>query len=74
METIGDLNTVRAKVILAGYHSLSAWAREHGYLPVTVRWVVRNWGHRIDPPHGGIGRQIMSDLRATLGAPKAEAA
>lgn len=66
MKAIGDINTVRARVILAGYRSVSAWARVHGYLPVTVRRVIYDWGQRTDIPHGGIGRQVMSDLRMTL--------
>jgi len=66
MQTIGDMNTVRAQVMLRGYRSLAAWAVAHGYLPVTVRRVVYDWGQRPDRPHGGIGRQVILDLKKTL--------
>lgn len=71
MNTIGDMNTVRAQLMLAGYRSLAAWAKAHGYLPVTVRRVIYDWGQRPETPHGGIGRQVMRDLRATLGVREA---
>jgi len=63
---IGDMNTVRAKLLLAGWFSVSQWARAHGYLPVTVRRVIYDWGTKGVEPLGGIGRQIMADLRRTI--------
>lgn len=65
---IGDRTEVRGRLALAGYRSLAEWARQHGYAPVTARAVVYAWGERTDRgPHGGIARQVMADLRATLG-------
>ena len=47
--------------------SLRGWAIARGYPPPTVYSVVRRWGQRTDrKPHGGIGRQIMADLRREL--------
>ena len=66
MEAIGDMNTVRAKLLMRGWRSLSAWAIAHGYLPVTARRAVYDWGMRTERPHGGINRQIIADLRKTL--------
>lgn len=71
MQTIGNMHTVRAQVMLAGYRSLAAWAKAHGYLPVTVRRVIYDWGQRPEQPHGGIGRQVMRDLKKTLGVREA---
>lgn len=67
MKPIGDTNTVRAKLLMAGWRSLSAWAIAHGYMPKTVWRAVADWGQRTDRPLGGINRQIMRDLRRTLG-------
>ena len=48
--------------------SVPAWARAHGYQPRTVYQVIERWAHRTDrPPHGGMARQIIADLRAELG-------
>lgn len=46
--------------------SLRRWALERGYPPRTAYIVVQRWGHRIDRPLGGVGRQIMADLRREL--------
>ena len=47
--------------------NLRSWALEKGYHPRTVSIVVQRWGQRTDrKPHGGIGRQIMADLRREL--------
>lgn len=67
MKPIGDMNAVRAKLLLAGWRSLSAWAAAHGHNPKTVWRTVTDWGRREDRPLGGINRQIMRDLRRTLG-------
>jgi hypothetical protein len=49
--------------------SLHAWSLAHGYRPGTVTAVVSRWGWRPDQiPHGGIARQVMADLNATIGA------
>lgn len=69
MTPIGDINTVRAGLLLRGWRSVSHWAQAHHYLPVTVRRTVYWWGTRSQMPHGGIGRQIMADLRSTLDMP-----
>lgn len=66
MKPIGDVNEVRAKLLMRGWRSLSAWAVAHGYLPGTVRRAVYDWGPRAERPWGGINRQIMADLRKTL--------
>lgn len=67
MEAIGEMTQVRGKLALAGYRSVRSWADRHGYKAVTVRRVIYDWGCRSDrEPHGGIARQVMSDLRRTL--------
>ena len=66
MKPIGDMTTVRAKLMLRGWRSLSAWAVAHGYLPVTARRAIYDWGQREERPLGGINRQIMASLRRTL--------
>ncbi len=67
MKRLGTVTEVRGRLALKGYRSLSAWARAHGYLPVTVRRAVYDWGERDDrEPLGGIKRAIMRDLRRTL--------
>ena len=70
METrpLGDMRAVRARLVNAGYPSVRAWAQAHGYLPVTVRRTIHWWGMRTDQPLGGIGRQIIADLRKTVDA------
>lgn len=66
---VGDLRTVRAKLVLAGWPSMKAWAEAHGYKRVTVSFAIRSWGMRTDrTPHGGLARAVMADLRRTLGA------
>lgn len=67
MKPIGDMNTVRARLLMAGWRSLSAWAVAHGYSQKTAWRAVKDWGLRADRPLGGINRQIMSDLRKTIG-------
>ena len=64
--TVGTPEEVRARLQALGWRDLSHWARAHGYRPGTVRMVLARWGTRADRPHGGIGRMIMRDLRATL--------
>lgn len=72
MKKLGDMNEVREKLRARGWSSVAAWARAHGYLPVTVRRTVYDWGGRADrDPLGGIGRQIVRDLRRTLGEQEA---
>ncbi|MFZ5510871.1 hypothetical protein [Thermomonas sp.] len=66
MRPIGDINTVRARLLMRGWRSVAAWAEAHGYLPVTVRRTIYQWGERPQAPHGGVGRQIMADLQKTL--------
>jgi hypothetical protein len=67
MKQLGDMNEVKTKLQARGWSSVAAWARAHGYLPVTVRRTVYDWGRRVDrDPLGGIGRQIIRDLRRTL--------
>ena len=64
---VGDVITVRGKLALLGWPSMRVWARAHGYPHGTVRQTVYRWGMRDDrPPHGGIARAVMRDLRNTL--------
>lgn len=74
MKPIGDMNTVRAKLMLRGWRSLSAWASAHGYLPGTALRAVHDWGQCSDRPWGGINRQIIADLRKTIDDVDEEAA
>lgn len=70
MKAIGTTDEVKARLMLRGWRSMSAWARENGYLPVTVRMAVSIWGLRTDKePHGGLNRQIIKKLRADLARP-----
>jgi hypothetical protein len=67
MDEIGDMNQVRERLAQAGYGSVAEWAERHGHRPGTARVVVRRWGRRADRmPHGGLARQILADLQATL--------
>ncbi|MCU0963576.1 MAG: hypothetical protein MUF08_00630 [Burkholderiaceae bacterium] len=64
---VGDLRTVRAKLVLAGWPTMKAWAEAHGYQRGTVSYAIRSWGMRTDrQPHGGLARAVMGDLRRTL--------
>lgn len=70
MKAIGTTDEVRARLMLRGWRSTSAWARENGFLPVTVRKAVNAWGLRTDrEPLGGLNRQIIKKLRADLARP-----
>jgi len=67
MKAIGNMQQVRMQLMLRGYRSVEAWAQAHGHISASVRRAIYDWGMRSDrEPHGGITRQIMSDLRATL--------
>lgn len=67
MSAIDNSTHVRGLLALAGYRSIEDWAKAHGYKAGTVRRVVYDWWHRGDrEPLGGIGRQIMRDLRQTI--------
>lgn len=68
MKPLGDINQVRARLLLRGFGSVATWAERNGYVPATVRRSVYVWGSRGDKePHGGISRQIMRDLRRDIG-------
>lgn len=74
-EPLGDATTVRGKLALAGYRSITDWANRHGIKPVTARRVIYDWAQRIDrEPHGGIAREVMKMLRKTLEAKDDQAA
>ncbi|TAN71578.1 MAG: hypothetical protein EPN17_00810 [Methylobacter sp.] len=48
--------------------NLCAWAKEREYKYTTVYNTVQRWAGRNDrTPHGGIARQIMSDLASYIG-------
>jgi hypothetical protein len=67
VQPLGDMNRVRMLLLMRGYRSLSAWAKAHGFKPVTARRVVYDWAHRGDrEPHGGIARDLMRKLRETV--------
>jgi len=66
MMRIGNMYKVRAGLLLRGWPSVAAWAQAHGYLPVTVRRVIYDWGECDEAPHGGLGRQIKRDLEHDL--------
>ncbi|MEO8119212.1 MAG: hypothetical protein ABI606_07810 [Rhodoferax sp.] len=64
---LGDMLSVRARLMTLGWANMATWARAHGYAHQTCCYVVRTWGQRPDrAPHGGINRAIVRDLRATL--------
>ena len=63
---IGNMYKARAELLLRGWPSVAAWAEAHGFLPVTVRRTIYDWGERDEAPHGGMGRQIMQDLEREL--------
>lgn len=67
---LGDPTTVRGRLALLGWKSLSAWAKAHGYDRTHVDYAVRTWGK---PDHGkarscygGITLAILRDLAATI--------
>lgn len=73
-EGIGDAITVRGKLALLGWPSVAEWARAHGYDRQIVGWTICRWGNRTDRrPHGGLTRQVLVDLRATLSLQKTPA-
>jgi hypothetical protein len=65
-----DPAAARILAALAERHGgVVRWAEARGYRWRTVYRVIEIWGPRRDrAPWGGIGRQIMADLRADLGA------
>lgn len=70
VETLGDPVTVRGRLAMLGWKSLSAWAHAHGYPRQYVDHAVRTWGR---PGHGkkracygGITLAILRDLATTL--------
>ena len=64
---IGTLQTVKARLVLLGWPSMLAWAEAHGYERCTVSYTIKTWGRRTDKrPHGGISKNVLRDLRATL--------
>ena len=67
LQPLGDSTSVRGKLALAGYRSISDWAGRHGFNPVTARRVIYNWANRTDrQPLGGISRDVMRKLRHTV--------
>lgn len=67
MKPLGTATTIRGKLALAGFRSVSDWAARNGVNPVTARRVIYVWGNRADrEPHGGISRDVMRMLRDTL--------
>jgi hypothetical protein len=54
--------------LLARGTSLGKWAEAHGHKRETAYSVVRNWAGKTRQPLGGIGRQIITELRAELGS------
>lgn len=66
-EVLGDVVTVRGRLALLGWKSITAWARAYGYERQMVSYTVRTWAQRTDrKPHGGLSRAVMRDLRETL--------
>lgn len=64
---LGDMLSVRARLMSLGWPSMAAWAKAHGYMHQSVCAAVRIWGLRSDrTPHGGISRAIVRDLRITM--------
>lgn len=67
---LGDSLTVRGRLALLGWASLTAWATAHGYSRQHTCIAIRVWGNpRKDSrrgPHGDITRRIVDDLSATL--------
>ena len=66
LEPLGDSKTILSRLRELGWPYYTTWARAHGYQYATVRAVVLRWGKSTEEPHGGLGRAIMRDLRATL--------
>ena len=65
METVRatEINRLKAKLMLRG-KSLESWAKENGYLPVTVRAVVsRHWGRTDCTANGILTHEILTKLR-----------
>jgi len=64
---LGDATRVRGLLAMAGYRSITEWANRHGIKPVTARRVIYDWANRADrDPHGGVAREVMRRLRATI--------
>lgn len=64
---LGEPLAVRARLMTLGWPSVAAWARAFGHQPGTVGVAMRIWGQRSDRmPHGGLSRQVVRDLRATM--------
>jgi hypothetical protein len=53
--------------LIARGSSLGKWADANGHKRETAYSVVRNWAGKNRQPLGGIGRQIIKELRAELG-------
>ena len=64
---LGDMLSIRARLMLLGWANMASWARAHGYTHQASCYVVRTWGQRPNrAPHGGINQALLRDLRATL--------
>ena len=70
VSALGDVTTVRGRLALLGWRSLSAWAKAHGYDRTHVDYAVRTWGRpghgKARACYGGITLAILRDLAATI--------
>jgi hypothetical protein len=70
VEALGDPTTVRGRLALLGWKSLSAWAAAHGYDRKMVDYAVRTWGRpghgKARTCYGGITMSILRDLAVTI--------
>jgi hypothetical protein len=70
MQALGDSVTVRGRLALLGWRSLTAWAEAHGFTQDHTHHAIKTWGRpRADKrkgPHGGMTQAILRELLATL--------
>lgn len=70
VEALGDPTTVRGRLALLGWRSLSAWAAAHGHDRKMTDYAVRTWGRpghgKARACYGGITLAILRDLASTI--------
>lgn len=69
-QPLGDRLTIRGRLMLLGWPSITAWSVAHGYPKTSVDAVIGTWGLRTGNrvPHGAVSCAVVHDLRHTMDA------
>lgn len=70
LHELGDSVTVRGRLAMLGWRSLTAWAEAHGFTQDHTHHAIKTWGRprsdRRKAPHGGMTQAILLELLATI--------